>query len=78
SDTRLARRMQRDIIDRGRSVESVLDQYLQTVKPSHEAFIEHSKKNADLIIPGDKEFDKVLYMLNGYLLYELVSRKPKK
>ena len=78
SDTRLARRMQRDIIDRGRNVESVLDQYLQTVKPSHEAFIEHSKKNADLIIPGDKEFDKVLYMLNGYLLYELVSRKPKK
>lgn len=73
SDLRLARRMQRDIIDRGRNVESVLDQYLQTVKPSHEAFIEPSKKNADLIIPGDKEFDKVLYMLNGYLLYELVS-----
>jgi uridine kinase len=80
SDLRLARRMQRDIIDRGRSVESVLDQYLQTVKPSHDAFIEPTKKNADLIIPGDKEFDKVLYMLNGYLLYELVSNskiKPK-
>jgi uridine kinase len=73
SDLRLARRMQRDIIDRGRSVESVLDQYLQTVKPSHDAFIEPTKKNADLIIPGEKEFDKVLYMLNGYLLYELVS-----
>lgn len=80
SDLRLARRMQRDIIDRGRSVESVLEQYLQTVKPSHDAFIEPTKKNADLIIPGDKEFDKVLYMLNGYLLYELVSNskaKPK-
>lgn len=73
SDIRLSRRMQRDIIDRGRSVESVLDQYLQTVKPSHDAFIEPTKKNADLIIPGDREFDKVLYMLNGYLLYELVS-----
>lgn len=73
SDLRLARRMQRDIIDRGRDPESVLDQYLQTVKPSHEAFIEPTKKNADVIIPGDREFDKVLYMLNGYLLYELVS-----
>ncbi|MDY0319373.1 MAG: uridine kinase [Candidatus Cloacimonadaceae bacterium] len=74
ADLRLARRIGRDIIDRGRDVESVLDQYLQTVKPSHEAFIEPSKKNADVIIPGDKEFDKVLYMLNGYLLYELVSK----
>ncbi|MCB5259674.1 MAG: uridine kinase [Candidatus Cloacimonetes bacterium] len=73
ADLRLARRIGRDIIDRGRNVENVLDQYLQTVKPSHEAFIEPSKKNADVIIPGDKEFDKVLYMLNGYLLYELVS-----
>ncbi|HCX59138.1 MAG: uridine kinase [Candidatus Cloacimonadales bacterium] len=74
ADLRLARRMGRDIIERGREVESVLDQYLRTVKPSHEAFIEPSKKNADVIIPGDKEFDKVLYMLNGYLLYELVSK----
>jgi len=74
ADLRLARRIGRDIIDRGRDVEGVLDQYLQTVKPSHEAFIEPSKKNADVIIPGDKEFDKVLYMLNGYLLYELVSK----
>jgi len=73
SDLRLARRMQRDIIDRGRNPESVLDQYLRTVKPSHEAFIEPSKKNADVIIPGDREFDKVLYMLNGYLLYELMA-----
>ncbi len=72
-DIRLARRMHRDILDRGRSVESVLDQYLETVKPSHQAFIEPSKKNADVIIPGDKDFDKVLYMLNGYLLYELVK-----
>jgi uridine kinase len=47
------------------------------VKPSHAAFIEPSKKNADVIIPGDKEFDKVLYMLNGYLLYELVSKTRK-
>jgi uridine kinase len=73
SDTRLARRLQRDIMDRGRSPESVLNQYLETVKPSHLAFIEPSKKNADIIIPGDKEFDTVLYMLNGYLKHELLK-----
>lgn len=77
ADLRLARRIGRDIIDRGRAVEGVLAQYLETVKPSHAAFIEPSKKNADVIIPGDKEFDKVLYMLNGYLLYELVSNTRK-
>jgi len=75
SDIRLARRMQRDILERGRSVESVLNQYLETVKPSHLAFIEPTKKNADLIIPGDKEFDTVLYMLNGFLRHELSSCK---
>jgi len=52
-------------------VESVLNQYLETVKPSHQAFIDPSKKNADVIIPGDREFDKVLYMLNAYLQYGL-------
>ncbi|MDI3504261.1 MAG: uridine kinase [Candidatus Cloacimonadota bacterium] len=77
ADTRLSRRISRDIIERGRDLEGVLDQYMTTVKPSHAAFIEPSKKNADVIIPGDKEFDKVLYMLNGYLLYELVSKTRK-
>jgi len=56
-------------------VESVLEQYLSTVKPSHEAFIEPTKKNADIIIPGDREFDNVLYMLNGYLLYEFIMER---
>ncbi|MDZ4181255.1 MAG: uridine kinase, partial [Candidatus Cloacimonadaceae bacterium] len=72
SDIRLARRIQRDTLERGYEVESVLEQYLDTVKPSHQAFIEPTKKNADVIIPGEKDFDKVLYMLNGYLLYELM------
>lgn len=75
SDIRLTRRLARDIKDRGYDVEGVLDKYLDTVKPSHDAFIEPTKKNADIIIPGDREFDKVLYMLNGYLLYELVSEE---
>ena len=72
ADIRLARRLQRDILERGRSVESVLNQYLETVKPSHQAFIEPTKKNADILIPGEKEFDKVLIMLNGYLQHEFL------
>jgi len=51
SDIRFARRLVRDINERGRNVDSVVDQYLNTVKPMHEAFIEPSKKNADIIIP---------------------------
>ena len=48
---RILRRITRDVRDRGRSLESVIDQYLHTVKPMHEQFVEPSKKNADIIIP---------------------------
>lgn len=51
ADIRLARRLMRDIHERGRNLDSVVNQYLNTVKPMHEAFIEPSKKNADVIIP---------------------------
>lgn len=51
ADIRFARRLMRDINDRGRDIHSVVNQYLQTVKPMHEAFVEPSKKNADVIIP---------------------------
>ena len=51
ADVRILRRVHRDVIKRGRSVESVIDQYLNTVKPMHEAFVEPSKKYADIIIP---------------------------
>lgn len=50
-DVRILRRVLRDIEERGRSIQSIHDQYLKTVKPMHEAFIEPSKKYADLIIP---------------------------
>lgn len=50
-DVRILRRVVRDIEERGRSIQSVHDQYLNTVKPMHDAFIEPSKKYADLIIP---------------------------
>lgn len=51
ADVRLARRILRDVCDRGRSMQSVIDQYLTTVKPMHEEFVEPSKKYADVIIP---------------------------
>lgn len=53
SDLRFIRRLLRDTKDRGRSLESVVDQYLKTVKPMHEAFVEQTKKYADIIIPND-------------------------
>ena len=50
ADVRLIRRIRRDVAKRGRSLESVLSQYLATVKPMHEQFVEPSKKNADLVV----------------------------
>ena len=51
ADLRLARRILRDVRERGRSMESVINQYTTTVKPMHEQFVEPSKKYADVIIP---------------------------
>ena len=50
-DVRLMRRIERDLHERGRSVESVLDQYRRTVRPMHLEFVEPSKRHADVIIP---------------------------
>lgn len=51
ADLRLARRILRDVAERGRTMESVINQYVTTVKPMHEEFVEPSKKYADIIIP---------------------------
>ncbi len=51
ADIRLARRIMRDVCDRGRTMQSVITQYTTTVKPMHEEFVEPSKKYADVIIP---------------------------
>ncbi len=51
ADVRFIRRMDRDVRERGRSLESIVDQYMNTVRPMHLQFVEPSKRYADIIIP---------------------------
>ena len=51
ADVRILRRLTRDVKERGRNLDSVVNQYLSTVKPMHEAFVEPSKRYADIIVP---------------------------
>lgn len=55
ADIRFVRRLMRDIKSRGRTLESVVEQYISTVRPMHEEFVEPSKRHADLIIPEGGE-----------------------
>lgn len=55
ADIRFVRRLMRDVRSRGRSLESVVEQYMATVRPMHEEFVEPSKRYADLIIPEGGE-----------------------
>lgn len=65
ADERLMRRIKRDMAERARSIESILDQYANTVKPMHEAYIEPSKRYADIIIPrGGQNLSAVNVLLN--------------
>lgn len=72
-DTRFIRRLQRDITERGRTVQSVIDQYLGTVKPMHLEFVEPSKRYADIIVPQGGHNDVAIEMLLT-LARGLVSR----
>ena len=63
ADVRILRRIVRDVKDRGRSLDSVINQYLTTVKPMHEQFVEPSKRRADIIIPEGGENAVALEML---------------
>lgn len=66
-DIRLLRRIRRDVRERGRSLDSVLDQYAATVRPMHLQFVEPSKRFADLIIPENANNDLILDILVGKL-----------
>lgn len=67
SDERLIRRINRDIRDRGRDLESVITQYQTQVKPMHEEFVEPSKKYADIIIPRGAHNRQGMKLLLTYL-----------
>jgi uridine kinase len=68
-DTRFIRRLQRDTAERGRTVQSVIDQYLATVKPMHLEFVEPSKRYADIIVPqgghNPVAIDMLLTLIRG-------------
>ena len=64
ADVRIIRRILRDVEERGRTLESVVTQYLTTVKPMHEEFVEPSKKYADIIVPEGGYNIVALEMLN--------------
>jgi uridine kinase len=71
ADVRVLRRLQRDIKDRGRTLESVVHQYLQTVRPMHLQFVEPSKRHADVIIPEGGRNRVALDMLAAKIEYLL-------
>ena len=73
ADVRLCRRIKRDVNKRGRSLESVLTQYQQTVKPMHERYVEPSKKYADLVVPEGGKNLVALDMIMGRIQRHLAE-----
>lgn len=76
SDVRLVRRIVRDIRERGRTLESVINQYMSTVRPAHIQFIEPSKKYADIIIP-EGGYNKVAIDLMVTKIKSIIKERQK-
>lgn len=78
ADVRILRRILRDVEERGRSIQSVVSQYLTTVKPMHEQFVEPSKRNADIIVLDGGynlvALDMIMQRIEGYLAKESTFR----
>jgi uridine kinase len=66
-DLRFLRRLKRDVAERGRTPDSVIEQYLATVRPMHEAFIEPSRRHADLIVPEGGHNEIALDLLRSWI-----------
>ena len=73
ADVRVLRRINRDMRERGRSFDSVFAQYLNTVKPMHEAFIEPSKRYADLIVPEGGENEIAVTLLASRIKQSIIQ-----
>lgn len=71
SDVRFIRRLERDIKERGRTIDSVINQYLNMVKPMHDAYVEPSKKYADLIIPRGGFNEKAINVVVEFIFKKM-------
>lgn len=67
ADLRIIRRIQRDVMERARSLESVISQYMNTVKPMHEQYVEPSKKNANIIVPEGGFNQPAMEMISNHI-----------
>lgn len=67
ADLRFLRRLRRDVAERGRTIDSVIEQYLATVRPMHDAFIEPSRRHADLIIPEGGHNEIAVDLIRGWM-----------
>jgi uridine kinase len=76
ADIRFIRRLRRDITERGRTMSSVIDQYLSTVRPMHLEFVEPSKRYADVIIP-EGGFNPVALDMVVARIEEMISRQQQ-
>ena len=75
ADIRFIRRLKRDVRDRGRTIESVCDQYMNTVRVMHEAFVEPSKRKADVIIPEGSHNEVAMDLLLTKISSIITSKK---
>ena len=75
ADLRIIRRIQRDVLERARSLESVISQYMDTVKPMHEMYVEPSKKNANIIVPAGGYKQAAMEMIQNHIRMHLEKRE---
>jgi len=75
ADERLLRRIERDVAERGRTIESVIAQYRQTVRPMHDQFVEPSKRFADFIVSGETTQSHALETVAGHVRARILSAR---
>ena len=75
ADVRLCRRIKRDVNKRGRTLESVLTQYQETVKPMHEKYVEPSKRFADIVVPEGGKNLVALDLIMGRIARHLAEEE---
>ena len=77
-DIRFIRRLRRDIAERGRNVDSVIEQWIETVRPMHQQFVEPSKRQADVIIPEGGHNKVSIDLLSGKIRERLAEERERR